>query len=133
MKTQTSIRIDPGQKTLFQKAAAQAHEDLTEFLINSAMLRIQLRQLALKPHDPMKVLEGIYLETYDPSQVSRKDAYEIGERNAAAAKGELTGPVIGTAKVRPPKSGGHPSARHLLRGACLNSKRDKSPTGKVDL
>lgn len=105
MKTQTSIRIDPGQKSLFQKAAAQAHEDLTEFLINSAMLRIQLRQLMMKPRDPMEVLENVYLESYDPSQVSRMDAQEIEERNALAAKGELIGPVIGTAKVRPPKKG----------------------------
>lgn len=112
MKTQTSIRIDPGQKSLFQKAAAQAHEDLTEFLINSAMLRIQHRQLAVKPCDPMEVLESVYLETYAPSQVSRTDAREIEERNALAAKGELTGPVIGMAKVRLPKRDGNSSAKN---------------------
>lgn len=103
MKAQTSIRIDPSQKSLFQKAAAQAHEGLTEFLVNSAMLRIQNRQLKEKPRDPMAVVESVYLEAYDPSQVSRQDAKEIEELNGLAARGGLTGPVIGRAKVRPPK------------------------------
>jgi hypothetical protein len=100
MKTLTSIRMDPGQKNLFLKAAAQAHEDLTEFLVNSAMLRIQQHQLALKPRDPMVVLESVYLRPYDPSLVTHKDAQEIAELDALAAKGGLSGPVIGTAKVR---------------------------------
>lgn len=103
MKTQTSIRFDPGQKSLFQKAAAQAHEGLTEFLANSAMLRIQNRQLMEKPVDPMVVVEKVYLETYNPTKVSPKDAREIAKLNALAARGELEGPVIGHAKVRPPK------------------------------
>jgi len=103
MKAQTSIRIDPSQKSLFQKAAAQAHEGLTEFLVNSAMLRIQHRQLAEKPQDPMAVLGSVYLEAYDPARVSRKDAKEIEALNALAAQGGLNGPVIGRAKVRPPR------------------------------
>lgn len=103
MKTQTSIRIETGQKTLFQKAAALAREDLTEFLVNSAMLRIQHRQLAVKPEDPMALMENLYLAPYEPSLVSLGDAKDIENLNALAAQGKLTGPVIGKVKVRPPK------------------------------
>jgi uncharacterized protein (DUF1778 family) len=61
MKTLISIRIDPGQKTLFSKAAAQAGENLTEFLVNSAMLRIQKRELEVKPENAMQAVDRIFL------------------------------------------------------------------------
>ena len=103
MKAQMSIRIDASQKALFRRAATLAREDLTEFLANSAMLRIQNRQLAVKPQDPMSVVESVYLEPYDPAKVSRVDAMEIAELNARAGQGKLPGRIIGHAKVIAPK------------------------------
>ena len=103
MKAQTSIRINASQKLLFQRAAALAHEGLTEFLTNSAMLRIQNRQLGMKPQDPMEVVGTVFLEPYDPAKVTRADAMEIEEINDRAAMGKLSGPVLGYAKVHAPK------------------------------
>lgn len=105
MKAQTSIRLDAGHKALFQRAATQAREDLTEFLVNSALLRIQQRQLKAKPRDPMALMEDLYLQPYDPSALPAQDALAVSRMNARAAKGALQGKALGSAKVRPPKRG----------------------------
>ncbi len=55
---------------LSQRAAAQDHETLTEFISNSTMLRIQNLQLMEKPMDPMAVVEKVYLEPNHPEKDS---------------------------------------------------------------
>jgi hypothetical protein len=104
MKTsQMNIRIQPAQKSLLQQAAEAAHENFTEFLLNSAMLRIQNKQLGVKPVDPMEVMGQLFFEPYDEKKVSKKDAARIRELVEQDRRGELKYDTIGTVKVKPPK------------------------------
>lgn len=102
MKTATSIKIEGSQKRIFKFAADQAGEDFTEFMVNSAMFRIQNHLLDKKPISPMEAFAQLYLETYSPSKVTKEDAAEIEVLVQKARAGKLSFKKMGTVKVRPP-------------------------------
>lgn len=103
MKLQTNIKIEGSQKELFLRAAAQAKEDLTEFLVNSAMLRIQRRLLKDKPLPAMEVLGQVYLQAFTPTKVSGQQAREVEELLALDRQGKLKFKALGKVPVRGPK------------------------------
>jgi hypothetical protein len=100
MKTaQFNLRLSDGQKDLLATAAAKAHESLSEFLLNSALLRIQQRQLDAKPEDPMKLLSRIYVESFEPARVVESEAREVEALLQADRSAKLKYKTIGKAIV----------------------------------
>jgi len=99
MKTATSIKIEDAQKKMFRVAADQAGEDFTEFMVNSAMLRIQNHLLDKKPKSAMEAFGELYLESYEPAKVSKEDAKAIDVLVQKARKGDLHFEKMGAVKV----------------------------------
>jgi hypothetical protein len=102
MKLQTNVKIEASQKDLFLRAARVAKEDLTEFLVNSAMLRIQHQLLAEKPVPAMDMVGQVYLQPYAPEQVSAKDAKRVERLVGEARKGKLGFKKLGKIAVGRP-------------------------------
>jgi hypothetical protein len=102
MKLQTNVKIEASQKDLFLRAARMAKEDLTEFLVNSAMLRIQHQLLAEKPVPAMDVVGQVYLQPYAPDQVTDKEAKRVEQLAGQARKGKLSFKKLGKIGVAGP-------------------------------
>lgn len=118
-KVGTSVKVDEAQLGVLKKAAHLAHEDYTEFMVNSAMLRIELKLLGRKPQSPMKAYEQLHLRPYAPGQVSPAVAKEIAELVAKDDRGELEFEELGKIKVRPPF------------GAAMRQAAVKAPSAKL--
>lgn len=103
MKLQTNVKIEASQKDLFLQAARVAKEDLTEFLVNSAMLRIQHQLLDKKPVPAMEVLGQVYLQAYAPAQVDAKVAKRVEQLAGQARKGKLKFKKLGKVDVAGPR------------------------------
>ena len=99
MKLQTNVKIEASQKDLFLRAARMAKEDLTEFLVNSAMLRIQHHLLAEKPVPAMEVLGQVYLQPLAPEQLTVKDAKRVEQLVGQARKGKVKFKRLGKVEV----------------------------------
>jgi Protein of unknown function (DUF1778) len=105
-KVPTSIKMKADQRDVFRRAASLAHEDFTEFMVNSAMLRIERHLLEEKPQSPMAAFSKVHLEPYDASKVSVAVAKEIEDLIAKDSRGELEYVEMGKIKVRPPSGRG---------------------------
>lgn len=101
-KVPTSIKMEADQRDVFRRAAGLAHEDFTEFMVNSAMLRIERHMLEVKPQSPMAAFSRLHLEPYDPVKVSVADAKEIEDLLAKESRGGLEYEELGEIRVRPP-------------------------------
>jgi hypothetical protein len=101
-KVATSVKVERAQLGVIKRAAELAHEDYTEFMTNSAMLRIEMHLLEKKPQSPLDAYAKLHFAPYDASKVSPSVAKEIAELVAKDEKGELQFEGLGSVKVRPP-------------------------------
>ncbi|MGH7442812.1 MAG: hypothetical protein ACREKE_09095 [bacterium] len=84
-----SLRLNSGEREMLKRAAAAAQENQSEFIKNSIQLRIQNRQLAVKPKGMAELMDTFFIEPYHPLKVSKADAAEIEELSRKSAAGEL--------------------------------------------
>jgi hypothetical protein len=98
-----SVRTDDKELDVWRLAAGVAEENLSEFIRNSVMLRIQNRQLHLKPKTLTELMGALVLKPYNQADVLAKDAKEIEELLEKSRKGKLEFVNSGKARVKPPK------------------------------
>ena len=98
-----SFRTDNSELDVWKVAAGEAEENLSEFIRNSVRLRIQNRQLHLKPKTLNDLMGALVLKPYDPANVSAEDAKEIESLLEQSRRGELEFLDTGKARVKPPK------------------------------
>jgi uncharacterized protein (DUF1778 family) len=98
-----SIRFGGSERELLKRAADTSGENMTEFVKNSILLRIQNKQLQVKPLDLAQVMDQLLVTPYHPSQVSKKDAAQIKDLLEADRAGKLDFKAMGRVAVQRPK------------------------------